>query len=213
MAQGLGVRAETKILINGANLMKVKTVTVLTGSDRLPEITAKVNLEFARVYIRYTDIKVFSLNEKPEKPTKASYTRLTGIDAHIEWFSTLPEDKEIKRILEGIKERAIAACPPNPPSWDDLIDKLLVIQKANNYQPGWVVHQVKVAGMPPIQHWRRLMIELGYSFDWSGRMWVRSKQTEYPDTTTFHLVCSNTEKCKTAATVLKRKPVSACPKP
>jgi hypothetical protein len=180
--------------------MKVKTVTVKTGSDQLPEITAKVNLEFSKVYIRYTDIKVFWLDEKPEKPTKASYTRLTGIDAHIEWFSALPEDEGIKQILEGIKARALAACPPEPPSWDDLIDKLLVIQKANNYQPGWVVHQVKAAGMPPIQYWRRLMIELGYSFDWPGRMWVRSEQTEYPDTTTFHLVCGNTEKCKTAAT-------------
>jgi hypothetical protein len=48
--------------------MKVKTVIVPTGYDRLPEITAKVNLEFSKVYIRYTDIKVFSMNEEPEKP-------------------------------------------------------------------------------------------------------------------------------------------------
>jgi hypothetical protein len=46
-------------------------------------------------------------------------------------------------------------------TWTELIDRLRrkrsyrlpTIQKAKNYQPGWVVRMVQSAGHPPIQHW------------------------------------------------------------
>jgi hypothetical protein len=76
-------------------------------------------------------------------------------------------------------------------TWTELIDRLLTIQKANNYQPGWVVRMVQSAGHPPIQHWQRLMIEFGYSYQWPERMWNKKKQIDQPDCTAFYLICGS----------------------
>jgi ribosomal protein L39E len=72
-------------------------------------------------------------------------------------------------------------------SWTEYIDRLLAIQKENNHPPTWVIRRVNAAGHPPIQHWRRMMIEFNYSIDWPGRHWVREKQTEVPDLSAIDL--------------------------
>jgi hypothetical protein len=66
-------------------------------------------------------------------------------------------------------------------TWTELIDRLLAIQKARNYQSGWVIRMVMVAGHPPIQYWRRLAYMFGYPIQWPGRTWDKDKQTDQPD--------------------------------
>jgi hypothetical protein len=70
-------------------------------------------------------------------------------------------------------------------TWDDLITLLLVVREAKGYTAGWVINQIKAVGMPPLQHWRRLMIEFNYCFYWPNLMWVASRQTDRPDLSTI----------------------------
>lgn len=66
-------------------------------------------------------------------------------------------------------------------TWDDLINLLLAIRETNDYTANWVINQIKTVGMPPLQCWRKLMIEFNYCFYWPNLMWVASRQTDRPD--------------------------------
>jgi crossover junction endodeoxyribonuclease RuvC len=85
--------------------------------------------------------------------------------------------------MNALKANSQSALEQTPPAvtWAELIDQLLEIRKANNYRSDWLVRQVKAVGMPPIEHWRRLMVELNQHFYWPELMLNCEEQTNLPD--------------------------------
>jgi hypothetical protein len=66
-------------------------------------------------------------------------------------------------------------------TWEELIDRLLTIMKANGYPKEWVINQVELAGHPPKQIWREIAKALNYSQYWADWRYLPGHETEEPD--------------------------------
>jgi hypothetical protein len=73
-------------------------------------------------------------------------------------------------------------------SWDELIDRLIAIQKARNYAPQWVVDRIEETGHPPKHIWRAIAKTLGYSQYWADWRCYPHMATDEPDPTAIDWV-------------------------
>jgi hypothetical protein len=65
--------------------------------------------------------------------------------------------------------------------WEELIDRLIAIQKARNLAPSWVVDRIEETGHPPKQIWRALAKTLNYSQYWADWRHLPGHETDEPD--------------------------------
>jgi hypothetical protein len=104
-------------------------------------------------------------------------------------------------------------------SWEELIDRLLTIQRAWDLPRTWVVEQVELAGHPPKAIWRAIAKALEYTQFWGDNWkWLPGQETEEPDSGAIDWAAYPTPETPPPPEpiprpVLKRKPVSAYPKP
>jgi hypothetical protein len=104
-------------------------------------------------------------------------------------------------------------------TWEELIDRLLAIQKANGYPKEWVIDQVELAGHPPKAIWRAIAKALNYTQFWADNWkWLPGHEIEEPDPTAIDWAAYPIPEQPPLPEpipkpVLKRKPVSATPKP
>ena len=74
-------------------------------------------------------------------------------------------------------------------SWEELIDRLLAIQKARNLAPSWVVDRIEETGHPPKKVWRVIAKALNYTQFWADNWkWLPGQETEEPDPTAIDWV-------------------------
>jgi hypothetical protein len=67
-------------------------------------------------------------------------------------------------------------------SWEELIDRLLAIQKARNLPPSWVIDRIEECGHPPKQIWRATAKALHSAQFWADNWkWLPGQETEEPD--------------------------------
>jgi hypothetical protein len=102
-------------------------------------------------------------------------------------------------------------------TWDELIDRLLAIQKARDLPKIWVVEMVELAGHPNRQGWRRIAKGLGFTQYWADSWKYLIGQETEPDSTAidwekYPMPEQPPPPEPIAKPVLKRKPVSATPK-
>jgi hypothetical protein len=69
-------------------------------------------------------------------------------------------------------------------TWQELIDRLLIIQKARDLPANWLIAQVEMAGHPPKQIWRAIAKKLNYTQFWADNWkWLPGQETDEPDPT------------------------------
>jgi hypothetical protein len=66
-------------------------------------------------------------------------------------------------------------------TWQELIDRLLIIQKARDLPANWLIAQVEMAGHPPKAIWRAIAKALKYSQYWADWRYLPGHDTEEPD--------------------------------
>jgi hypothetical protein len=103
-------------------------------------------------------------------------------------------------------------------TWEELIDRLLAIQKANGYPKEWVIDQVELAGHPPKAIWRAIAKALNFTQFWADNWkWLPGQETEEPDSAAIdwekYPISEPPPPEPIPKPVLKRKPVSAHSKP
>jgi hypothetical protein len=103
-------------------------------------------------------------------------------------------------------------------TWEELIDRLLAIQKARELPKTWVVESIELCGHPPKQIWRSIAKALQYSQFWADNWkWLPGPETEEPDPGAidwekYPIPEQPPPPAPMPRPVLKRKPVSAVPK-
>lgn len=66
-------------------------------------------------------------------------------------------------------------------TWDELLIKLLAIQKARDLPKNWVVDRLEDCGHPPRAIWRKLAQALGFTKFWADWRHLPGQETEEPD--------------------------------
>jgi hypothetical protein len=100
-------------------------------------------------------------------------------------------------------------------SWDEILEKLLAIQKARDLPANWVVESIELCGHPPRSIWRKIAKALGYTEYWADWWKYEIGQENEPDSGAIDwekYPMPEQPPAPIAKPVLKRKPVSATPK-
>jgi hypothetical protein len=66
-------------------------------------------------------------------------------------------------------------------SWDEILERLLAIQRARDLPANWLIAQVEMAGHPPKAIWRSIAKALKYSQYWADWRYLPGHETEEPD--------------------------------
>jgi hypothetical protein len=66
-------------------------------------------------------------------------------------------------------------------TWDELIDRLLAIQRARDLPANWLIAQVEMAGHPPKAIWRAIARALNYTQFWADNWKCLPGQDTEPD--------------------------------
>jgi hypothetical protein len=66
-------------------------------------------------------------------------------------------------------------------TWNELLDRLLAIQRARNLPPHWIVDRPEECGHPPKAIWRPLAKSLGFTQYWADWRHLPGHETEEPE--------------------------------
>jgi hypothetical protein len=67
-------------------------------------------------------------------------------------------------------------------TWEELIDRLIAIQRARDLPANWLIAQVELAGHPPKAIWRAIAKALHFTQFWADNWkWLPGQETEEPD--------------------------------